>query len=66
MTIDEIKSLQRPARRADVASVLGCDVRTVDQAIEDGTIKSFRIGRRVFVPVKPLVTLLEGGAFDGA
>jgi|AntAceMinimDraft_1070359.scaffolds.fasta_scaffold322792_2 excisionase family DNA binding protein len=66
MTIDEMKNLQRPARRADVASVLGCDVRTVDHAIEDGTIKSFRIGRRVFVPVKPLLTLLEGGEFAGS
>ena len=66
MTIDEMKNLQRPARRADVASVLGCDVRTVDQAIEDGTIKSFRIGRTVFVPVKPLVTLMEGGDFIGS
>lgn len=66
MTIDEMKNLQRPACRADVASVLRCDVRTVDQAIEDGTIKSFRIGRKVFVPVKPLVTLLEGGEFVGS
>jgi hypothetical protein len=44
MTIDEMRNLQRPARRADVASVLGCDVRTVDQAIEDGTIEALGAG----------------------
>jgi excisionase family DNA binding protein len=61
MTIDEIRNLPRPALRTDVASVLGCDVRTVDRAIEEGVIRAFRIGRRVFIPVIPLVQLLEEG-----
>jgi excisionase family DNA binding protein len=60
MTIDEIKNLTRPALRTEAADVLCCDVRTIDRAIQEGTIKSFRIGRRVFLPVKPLVALLEG------
>ena len=64
LSIEEIKRLQRPALRTEVASVLGCNVKTVDRAIQEGTIKVFRIGRRIYIPVEPLVRLLERGSSD--
>lgn len=65
MTIEDIRKLSRPALRSEVAQVLGCDVRTVDRAIQDGTVQAFRIGRRVYIPVGPLLNLLEGFVVKG-
>jgi hypothetical protein len=61
MNLDEMKKLTGPMLRKDVAQILGCDLRTVDRALSDGTIKSFNVGRRVFIPVKPFVKLIESG-----
>jgi excisionase family DNA binding protein len=63
MTIDELRSLQRPTCRTEVARFLECDVRTVDRAIADGTIKSFRIGRKVYIPTQPFIQLAETGGY---
>lgn len=63
MTIDELKGLKRPTCRTEVAQFFNCDVRTVDRAIADGTIKAFRIGRKVYIPTQPLIQLAETGAY---
>lgn len=36
--------------RTEVATLLAVDPRTVDHAIEDGTLPSIRLGRRVLIP----------------
>jgi excisionase family DNA binding protein len=41
--------------RAEVAALLTLDPRTVDHAIEDGTIPAVRIGRRVLIPRRPFL-----------
>ena len=61
MTIDDLRKMSGPVLRKDVAQILGCDLRTVDRALKDGTIKYFQIGRRIFIPVKPFIQLLETG-----
>ena len=47
---------------AETSKYLGCDPRTVGKAIEDGTIKSVKIGRRVLVLRAPLEQMLRGEA----
>ncbi|MEV8194253.1 helix-turn-helix domain-containing protein [Rhodococcus pyridinivorans] len=42
---------------ADVAAVLGVDVRTVSKGIEAGTIPSVRLGRRVLIPREKFLAL---------
>ncbi|WP_295658988.1 excisionase family DNA-binding protein [uncultured Nocardioides sp.] len=41
--------------RSEVASLLAVDPRTVDNAIEDGTLPSVRLGRRVLIPRRPFL-----------
>lgn len=66
MTIDEIRSLGRPIQRVEAAAALLCDPRTIDKAINRGTIKAFRIGRKVFIPSGPFADLLERGELTSA
>lgn len=47
---------------AETGRLLGCDARTVSRAIEDGTIKSVKIGRRILVLREPLMRMLRGEA----
>lgn len=54
---------QRPVMTlAEVSKYLGCDPRTVGKAVEDGTIKSVKIGKRVLVLRAPLEQMLRGEA----
>lgn len=48
---------QRPRgpQPAEVAALLTLDPRTVDHAIEDGTIPAVHVGRRVLIPRRPLL-----------
>ena len=41
--------------RAEVAALLTLDPRTVDHAIEDGTIPAVHVGRRVLIPRRPFL-----------
>lgn len=56
---------EKPLTRAQAARFLGCDVRTIDQALRAGTITFFRTGRKVHIPRKPFFTLLESGVTHG-
>lgn len=61
MTLDELR--ETPAAtitKATAAEVLGIDPRTLGRGIEDGTIPSIRIGRRVVIPREPFVRMLTG------
>jgi excisionase family DNA binding protein len=44
--------------RQQVADALGVDPRTVTRAIEDGSLPSLRLGRRVLIPRLPLLAKL--------
>jgi excisionase family DNA binding protein len=44
--------------RAEVALLLGVDPRTVDAAVDDGTIRGVRLGRRVLIPRQSLLDTL--------
>lgn len=61
MTLDELR--ESPAAtitKATAAEVLDIDPRTLGRGIEDGTIPSIRIGRRVVIPREPFVRMLTG------
>lgn len=51
LDIDELRRRRSLViTRKEVAEALGVDPRTVTVGIEDGTIPSVRIGRRVVIP----------------
>lgn len=41
--------------RTEVATLLDVDPRTIDRAIEDGTITVVRLGRRLLIPRRPFL-----------
>lgn len=52
----ELRSSDREVlNRTEVAALLTLDPRTVDHAIEDGTIPAVHIGRRVLIPRRPFL-----------
>lgn len=62
-TLEQVKvSSAAVLTRKAVAELLGVDPRTVDAGIEDGTIPSIRVGRRVLIPREKFLKLL--GAED--
>ena len=55
----ELRSSDREVlNRAEVAALLTLDPRTVDHAIEAGTIPAVHIGRRVLIPRRPFLKAL--------
>jgi len=59
--VSELSSWSRPTLyRSEAALFLGCDPRTLDRAIEDGTIQTFKVGKRVHIPIPPFIELLLG------
>lgn len=52
----ELRSTDREVlTRNEVATLLTIDPRTVDHAIEDGTIPAVHVGRRVLIPRRPFL-----------
>ena len=51
--------------RAEVAALLAVDARTVDRAIDDGTIPAVRLGRRILIPRRPFLETFGVGAGPG-
>lgn len=47
---------------AETGRIMDLDPRTVSKAIDDGTIKAIRVGRRTLVLREPLMRLLNGEA----
>lgn len=63
-TINDIDDLRQSSvavlTRTEVARLMRIDVRTVGYAIENGDLPSIKVGRRILIPRKPLLDLLEG------
>ena len=60
----ELRTTDREVlNRAEVAALLTLDPRTLDHAIDDGTIPAIRIGRRVLIPRRPFLETF--GVTDG-
>lgn len=49
--------------RAEVASLLALDPRTIDHAIADGTIPAVHVGRRILIPRRPFLAAF-GALFE--
>lgn len=50
--------------RTDAAAALGVDPRTVSAGIENGTIPSVKLGRRVLIPPEKFIKLFDGDPDD--
>jgi excisionase family DNA binding protein len=60
----ELRATDREVlNRAEVAALLTLDPRTVDHAIDDGTIPAVGVGRRVLIPRRPFLETF--GVDDG-
>lgn len=60
VTIDQIRSSRSLViTRAEVAAALGVDPRTVTVGIENGSIPSVRLGRRVVIPREKFLRLFD-------
>ena len=62
----ELRATDREVlNRAEVATLLTLDPRTVDHAIDDGTIPAVRVGRRVLIPRRPFLATFGVGPSVG-
>jgi len=60
MTIKTLRSAPSLViTRTDAAAALGVDPRTVTAGIENGTIPSVRLGRRVLIPREKFLKLFD-------
>lgn len=63
ITLDDLrKSSDVAITRTTAAAALGVDPRTVTAGIENGTIPSVRLGRRVLIPRLPFLELFGASA----
>ena len=59
MSLDDyINSNEAVISRADAATLLKCDPRTISRGIVDGSIPSISLGRRTLIPLRPFLRLL--------
>ncbi len=60
LTIDDIRASRAfVITRLDAARALGVDPRTITASIEDGTIPSVKLGRRVVIPREAFLRLFD-------
>ena len=63
VTIDQLReSRSLVITRAEAAAALGVDPRTVTAGIENGSIPSVRLGRRVVIPREKFLRLFDPDA----
>jgi len=63
MRVEELSEWSRSVLLiSEAARFLDCDPRTVTKAIKSGTITSFTIGKKTYIPIKPFRQLLEEGS----
>lgn len=61
VTLDELRrSRSVVITRKDAAEALGVDPRTITVGINDGTIPSVKLGRRIVIPREKFLRLFEG------
>lgn len=62
MTIETLRSSRSLViTRTDAAAALGVDPRTVTAGIDNGTIPSVKLGRRVLIPREKFLKLFDPG-----
>lgn len=60
MTIETLRSARSLViTRTDAAAALGVDPRTVTAGIENGTIPSVKLGRRVLIPREKFLKIFD-------
>ncbi|HEU0257535.1 MAG TPA: helix-turn-helix domain-containing protein [Microbacteriaceae bacterium] len=60
VTLDELRvSRTAVITRAEAAAALGVDPRTITASIENGSIPSVRLGRRVVIPREKFLRLFD-------
>jgi hypothetical protein len=59
--VEELSKINRSVILvSEAAHFIGCDPRTISRAVKCGTINGFRLGRRIYIPVRTFQDLLEG------
>lgn len=62
VTIDMLRESRSVViTRKDAAEALGVDPRTITVGINDGTIPSVKLGRRVVIPREKFLRIFDGG-----
>lgn len=51
----------RPLMPAELAKLMGCSRPVIDKALRDGTIPHTRLGRRIFIPRRIAMEMLNDG-----
>lgn len=60
VTLDDLRSSRSAVvTRAEAAAALGVDPRTITASIENGSIPSVRLGRRVVIPREKFLRLFD-------
>lgn len=58
VTVGGMTFHQAAYSRSEAAALLGCDLSTIIRRIDDGTLRSVKLGRRVLVPAAEIARLL--------
>lgn len=67
VTLDDLRASRSAViTRAEAAAALGVDPRTITASIENGTIPSVRLGRRVVIPREKFLRLFDDTEVVGA
>lgn len=60
VTLDDLRASRSAViTRADAAAALGVDPRTITASIDNGSIPSVRLGRRVVIPRERFLRLFD-------
>lgn len=61
ITLDEVRASRSAViTRTEAAAALGVDPRTITTSIENGSIPSVKLGRRVVIPRERFIRLIDG------
>lgn len=59
MSLDELRQCNLAViTQTQAASVIGCDARTVNRGVQDKTIPSIKLGKRIYIPVAAFLRML--------
>lgn len=66
VTLDDLRASRNAViTRAEAAAALGVDPRTITASIENGSIPSVKLGRRVVIPREKFLHLFDVEASQG-
>ncbi|MGO1507773.1 MAG: helix-turn-helix domain-containing protein [Microbacteriaceae bacterium] len=67
LTLDDLRSSRSAViTRTEAAAALGVDPRTITASIDNGTIPSVRLGRRVVIPREKFLHLFADSTSEGS